>query len=113
MSDEAEGRDQPAPADVTTVDEAPGAARPGRVGGVIGPYRLLGLLGEGGMGVVYRAAHTLVDRVVALKVLRPALAANPRAVQRFLQEAQAGVRLQHESIVAAGRDTVTACTGIR
>jgi hypothetical protein len=56
-------------------------------------------MGEGGMGVVYRAAHTLVDRVVALKMLKPALAADPKAARRFLQEAQACVRLSHGGIV--------------
>jgi serine/threonine protein kinase len=99
MSNESHERDQPVTADGTIVGEVPGGPRPDRVGEVVGPYLLLGLIGEGGMGVVYRAAHTLVDRVVALKVLKPALAANRRAVQRFLQEAQAGVRLRHDNIV--------------
>lgn len=67
---------------------------------VIGHYRLLEKLGEGGMGVVYRASHTLIDRSVALKRLRPDLSRKPAAVQRFLKEAQACVRLQHPNIVS-------------
>jgi serine/threonine protein kinase len=80
--------------------EVPASNALGHAGEIIGQYRLLDLLGSGGMGTVYRAAHTLIDRVVALKLLKPELATNPTAVQRFLQEAQACVRLRHNGIVA-------------
>jgi serine/threonine-protein kinase len=70
------------------------------VGRVIGQYRLLDRLGSGGMSTVFRATHTMIDRVVALKMLKPELASNPTVVQRFLQEAQACVRLKHNGIVS-------------
>src|SRR6266404_6805048 len=49
-------------------------------------YEILQLLGEGGMGAVYKARDTELDRVVALKVIRPELASNPEILQRFKQE---------------------------
>jgi putative intracellular protease/amidase len=64
-------------------------------------YRIVKLLGAGGMGVVYQAEHRLMDRLVALKVISPALVSNPNAVQRFRQEVKAAARLSHPHIVAA------------
>src|SRR5258705_11148648 len=49
-------------------------------------YEILQLLGEGGMGAVYKARDTELDRVIALKVIRPELASNPDILQRFKQE---------------------------
>jgi tetratricopeptide (TPR) repeat protein len=49
-------------------------------------YEILQLLGEGGMGAVYKARDTELDRVIALKVIRPELASNPEILQRFKQE---------------------------
>src|SRR6266700_5749969 len=49
-------------------------------------YEILELLGEGGMGAVYKARDTELDRVIALKVIRPELASNPDILQRFKQE---------------------------
>ncbi len=74
---------------------------------VIGEYRILGRLGEGGMGVVYKAVHTTLDREVALKVMRPELAGNERFVARFLREARTAARIDHPNIVTvydAGMD---------
>jgi tetratricopeptide (TPR) repeat protein/predicted Ser/Thr protein kinase len=51
-----------------------------------GRYEILDLLGEGGMGAVYKAADREVDRVVALKVIRPEMASNPEILARFKQE---------------------------
>jgi eukaryotic-like serine/threonine-protein kinase len=68
-------------------------------GTIIGTYRLLELLGEGGMGRVYAAEHVKLGRRVALKMLRPELAANPVAVARFFAEARAVNRISHENIV--------------
>jgi serine/threonine-protein kinase len=68
---------------------------------VLGQYVVLALLGEGGMGKVLKARHRLMKRVVALKVIRPALLADPRAVQRFRREIEAVSRLSHPNIVAA------------
>jgi serine/threonine protein kinase len=67
--------------------------------GQLGPFRLLSLLGQGGMGVVYRAEDTRLQRIVAIKVLRPELANRPEAASRFLAEARAMALLKHEHIV--------------
>jgi len=63
-------------------------------------YRILGLLGQGGMGIVYRAVQAKLNRTVALKVL-PAImgAGNPNAVARFRREAMAAARLHHTHII--------------
>ncbi len=53
-------------------------------------YRVLGLVGHGGMGAVYKAEHRLMERLVALKVISPALLANPQAVERFRREVRGG-----------------------
>jgi serine/threonine-protein kinase len=62
-------------------------------------YRLLSVLAEGGMAVVYRGRDTLLDRPVAVKLLRDALAADPQFAQRFRREAQAAANLNHPNIV--------------
>lgn len=64
-------------------------------------YLLLERIGEGGMGVVYKAMDTRVERVVALKVLAKEMAKNTRYVQRFLREAQSAASLDHPNIVKA------------
>lgn len=65
----------------------------------IAGYEILGILGRGSMGTVYRARQRSVDRIVALKVPRPELAADPRFVHRFLREARAAAKLNHRNIV--------------
>ena len=62
-------------------------------------YELLEELGRGGMGVVYRARHTETHRVVALKMLSPALLGASREVQRFRVEVEAASRLEHPGIL--------------
>ncbi|MFK7988994.1 MAG: protein kinase [Sandaracinaceae bacterium] len=69
----------------------------GRV--VAGRYRLEALLGEGGMGVVYRARHVLIDRVVALKLIRPDLRGETHLRAWMLREARAANRVDHAHIV--------------
>src|SRR5262245_44206864 len=66
----------------------------------IGHYRLLSLLGAGGMGRVYRAKDTLLDREVAAKILPKHLAGNPEALARFKTEARAVAALSHPNILA-------------
>jgi WD40 repeat protein len=62
-------------------------------------YEVLGLLGQGGMGVVYRGRHVRLGRVVALKMIRDSGFASPDGVNRFRAEAEAVARLQHPNIV--------------
>ena len=69
----------------------------GRVIG--GRYVLGGKLGQGGFGVVYRASHETVGRDVAIKFLLPDLASNPLNRERFLREARAANRIDHEHII--------------
>src|SRR5262245_49372510 len=64
-------------------------------------YRVVGPLGAGGMGAVFKAEHRLMERLVALKVIRKDLTDRPAAVERFRQEVKAAARLAHPNIVAA------------
>src|SRR5262249_5778519 len=64
-------------------------------------YHILELLGAGGMGAVFKAKHRLMDRLVALKVIRKSLTDRAEAVERFRQEVKAAARLSHPNIVAA------------
>ncbi len=66
--------------------------------GRLGPYRVLGVLGAGGMGVVFRAEDVLLRRPVALKVIRSGLA-DAASRQRFLCEARAAAALTHDHVV--------------
>jgi ribosomal protein S27E len=68
--------------------------------GRLGPYRVLKVLGAGGMGVVFRAEDPQLQRLVALKAMLPDLAANESARQRFLREARAAAKLKHDHIVS-------------
>lgn len=64
----------------------------------LGAYEILGPLGEGGMGVVYRARDTKLNRTVALKVLPDLFAADPDRLARFTREAQTLATLNHPNI---------------
>jgi serine/threonine protein kinase len=79
---------------------APRAAGADRyLGTQLGSYRVLELLGKGGMGFVYRAEHTRLGRQVALKLLRHDYARRRDAVARFFQEARTVNRVRHRNIV--------------
>ncbi|MFJ5102044.1 Stk1 family PASTA domain-containing Ser/Thr kinase [Streptomyces sp. NPDC088554] len=65
-----------------------------------GRYRVDARIAVGGMATVYRAVDTRLDRVLALKVMHPALAADVSFVERFIREAKAVARLSHPNIVA-------------
>ncbi len=62
-------------------------------------YKILGILGIGGMAEVYKAEQTSLSRMVAIKKLKPALSSNPEMMERFFREAQSAANLQHENIV--------------
>ncbi len=72
---------------------------PGELGR-LGMFRVLQVLGEGGMGVVLQAEDTRLQRRVALKVMKPVLAVDPASRQRFLREARATAALTHDHIIA-------------
>jgi len=72
--------------------------RPDEIGR-LGPYRILAVLGRGGMGVVFRAHDPALDRLVALKAMLPGVATAPAARERFLREAKAAAALKHPHIV--------------
>ena len=67
---------------------------------ILGEYVLLSILGKGGMGIVFRARHRLMDREVALKTLST-VAIKPDTIQRFYREVKAAARLSHPNIVTA------------
>src|SRR5437773_5765941 len=68
-------------------------------GSRLGPYEILGPLGAGGMGEVYRARDTRLSRDVAIKVLPAGLASDPERLKRFEREARSASSLNHPNIV--------------
>ncbi len=68
--------------------------------GRLGPYRILRVLGQGGMGIVFLAEDVRLARQVAVKAMLPELAANPAARDRFLREARTAAAIEHDHIVA-------------
>ena len=69
-----------------------------QIGDKIGRYRIISLLGQGGMGVVYKAQDTQLNRRVAIKVLPESVASDALALRQFIQEAQAAARLSHRNV---------------
>jgi hypothetical protein len=69
------------------------------VGEVVGPYRIVEQLGQGGMATVFRAYHAALDRYVAIKVLHPAFKEDATFLARFQREARVVARLEHPNIV--------------
>ncbi|BCI54038.1 protein kinase [Mycolicibacterium litorale] len=70
-----------------------------RLGTRFGPYELRSLIGVGGMGEVYRAYDTVKDRMVALKLLRAEMAADPSFQERFRRESRVAARLQEPHVI--------------
>ena len=91
------GVDEPLP-DEVPLDFLHPSDQPGCLG-TLGPYQIIDVIGRGGMGIVLRALDTKLNRIVAVKVLAPDLAANPNARRRFLREAQAAAAVSHPHVV--------------
>ncbi len=70
----------------------------------LGPYEIVSALGAGGMGEVWRARDTRLDRTVAIKVLREHVAADPELKQRFEREAKTISNLNHGGVIVAQDD---------
>ena len=68
---------------------------------LVGGYEIIARLGEGAMGTAYKARQVSMDRIVALKVLKPELATDRSFIDRFLREARAAAQLNHPNIVQA------------
>src|SRR5262249_22958028 len=81
-------------------DDTDQLAQPRPVSGLFGPYELLDELGHCGMGVVLRARHTVLNRIVGLQTLGPGLADHAdESVRRFCREARAVSQLRHPNII--------------
>jgi len=71
-----------------------------QIGSTVGDYQVIGILGAGGMGKVYKVRNTISDRIEAMKVLLPDLANAPELADRFLREIKVQASLEHPNIAA-------------
>ena len=95
-----EGMLPPLPALPKRATRVPVAAPSLEIGDVLADrYEILALLGEGGMGAVYKAPDRELDRFVALKVIRPELASNPSILARFKQELLLAHQVTHRNVI--------------
>ncbi|MFW6164537.1 MAG: protein kinase domain-containing protein, partial [Planctomycetota bacterium] len=77
------------------------------IGATLGEFRILELLGRGGMGAVYKAVQTSLDRFVAIKILPQRLSSDESFIERFAREARAAAAISHANIIevfAVGQD---------
>jgi tetratricopeptide (TPR) repeat protein len=98
--------DSPAAPPAPSTGESRSASGAYAAGGTLSPgdvigerYEIIQLLGEGGMGSVYKARDRALDRLVALKVIRPELARNPEIVRRFKQELILARQVTHKNVI--------------
>lgn len=91
--------DRATPCADETLDFLAPCDTPNRLG-LLAHYEIFDIIGRGGMGIVLRGVDVRLNRVVAIKVLTPQLAANATARQRFLREAQAAAAVSHDHVVA-------------
>ncbi len=70
------------------------------IGSTLGDYQIIGILGAGGMGRVYKVRNTISDRIEAMKVLLPDLATAPELADRFMREIKVQASLEHPNIAA-------------
>ena len=92
----------PGPIQTLTQTHVPGPVKSATVAfppAELGGFRIVRELGRGGMGAVFEATDSALGRKVALKVMLPEVAVHPQARERFLREARAAARVEHESIV--------------
>src|SRR5437016_10086 len=86
--------------DGTPLVKDPDSGRRDLVGQVLADrYKIVRLLGEGGMGQVYEAQHVNINKRFAIKLLRPEIVSNQEAVQRFRQEAWSASSIGHDNII--------------
>ncbi len=88
-----QGPEPPFPSDFLAPSQRPGSL------GRLGHYEVLEVVGRGGMGIVLRAFDDKLHRIVAIKVLAPALAASGSARQRFVREARAAAAVSHDHVI--------------
>ncbi len=89
----ATGRTTQGAGEVTAPPDAPAPF------GEFGAYRVTGIIGQGGMGMVFRGHEARLNRTVAIKVLNPALASVPAARERFVREARVAAAIRHEHVI--------------
>ncbi|HEY3935812.1 MAG TPA: serine/threonine-protein kinase [Bryobacteraceae bacterium] len=70
------------------------------IGQTVGDYRVIGIIGAGGMGTVYKVQHLISDRIEAMKVILPDLIESPELADRFMREIKVQARLSHPNIAA-------------
>jgi tetratricopeptide (TPR) repeat protein len=93
------GRDKLRLSGSKDMSSAPAAGGGTAASGANARYQIVSELGRGGMGIVYKANDTVLDRIVAYKVLPDTLVENPQALKNFLREAKAAAQLNHPNIV--------------
>lgn len=97
MSDDESDHDGELTSDGESPNDGPDVPQVGQI--IDNRYRILALMGEGGMGRVYRAEHVEIGRQVAMKILHPVYSRMPDLVERFRREARAATRIGHPHIV--------------